>query len=424
MYLITDARRLTGLLLARSAANHSKRPRTPAIDRGMSEDRLFRAWRIRFYSCGVLASYLLFALIGCCSGTLGKTLGCVDFHWIWLSGRFAITGRSARIFDPALFLPAQGALVGAGCTLYPFAYPPTFLFFTAPLGRLSYPGALAAWDLATLALYLAAVSAILPRRTALIAAMTPFWVLASLAFGHNGLLTAGLMGLVLVSIERRPWLAALCLGLLSYKPQFGILFPLALVASRNWRLLAGSAVAGIVFGLAAAFAFGWQGWPAFTSALLSRHSIADPSGQAALIIETPFGLLHMLGAHGALAWAVQLAVAAVAAAAVWLVWRGSRPFNLKAAALCAGALLATPYALIYDLPILTIGAAFLVKDGLDRGFLRGERTTLLICWAVAFIAPLPSGSIFALALLFLATRRVYAAADDKAIDEALAAVTP
>jgi len=73
------------------------------------------------------------------------------------------------------------------------------------------------------------------------------------------------------------------------------------------------------------------------------------------------------------------------------------------------ALMVTPYVLRYDLCILSIPVAFLVKDGLSRGFLAGERTVILIC-LVAFLlwlAPMmPVGAVISPVILFLIARRV------------------
>ena len=66
----------------------------------------------------------------------------------------------------------------------------------------------------------------------------------------------------------------------------------------------------------------------------------------------------------------------------------------------------------YDLCILSIPVAFLVKDGLSRGFLAGERTAILIC-LVAFLlwlAPMmPVGPVVYPVILFLIVRRIVAA---------------
>jgi hypothetical protein len=63
---------------------------------------------------------------------------------------------------------------------------------------LPYLTALPVWILATIALYLAAVYLIIPRPAAIIAALTPMAVAVNVLFGHNGFLTAGLIGLALV----------------------------------------------------------------------------------------------------------------------------------------------------------------------------------------------------------------------------------
>ena len=95
---------------------------------------------------------------------------------------------------------------------------------------------------------------------------------------------------------------------------------------------------------------------------------------------------------------MQIFIATCAVPFVCLLWAGSYPYAVKAAALAFGSLVASPHAFSYDLCILTIAGMFLVKDGLNRDFLRGERTFLLVC----------SGSIvilFGLVPLFAATPR-------------------
>jgi arabinofuranan 3-O-arabinosyltransferase len=40
-------------------------------------------------------------------------------------------------------------------------------------------------------------------------------------------------------------LAGICLGLLTYKPQFGLLFPIALIAVGHWRVFVSASVTAI-----------------------------------------------------------------------------------------------------------------------------------------------------------------------------------
>jgi hypothetical protein len=66
----------------------------------------------------------------------------------------------------------------------------------------------------------------------------------------------------------------------------------------------------------------------------------------------------------------------------------------------------SPYILFYDLCILSIAVAFLVRDGLARGFLPGERTAILICFAALFLVQVPIGPVVCVTLFFLAARRI------------------
>jgi hypothetical protein len=97
-----------------------------------------------------------------------------------------------------------------------------------------------------------------------------------------------------------------------------------------------------------------------------------------------------MGFGASASWAAQAPVSLAAAAAVVVLWSRPIAYELKAAALAVAALMATPYALTYDYCVLSMAVAFLVKDGLRRGFLGAERGILIGCWVglsfLAFIA--------------------------------------
>jgi uncharacterized membrane protein len=56
------------------------------------------------------------------------------------------------------------------------------------------------------------------------------------------------------------------------------------------------------------------------------------------------------------------------AAALILLWRSRACYEIKAAGLAVGALLATPYIYMYDLVVLAVAIAFLLRLSLRRGF--------------------------------------------------------
>jgi Glycosyltransferase family 87 len=329
---------------------------------------------------------------------------CKDFLGFWTTSRLALSGTAAQIYDPDIFSRAIALVAPVKCLVAGTVdYPPTLLFFTYPLGLMSYPIALAVWLAITLLLYLTAVYAIIPRVAALLVALSVWPVYQNIVLGHVGFLTAGLFGLALASMERRPLLSGICVGLLIYKPQFGILFPVALLASRNWRVFFAATATGVLFA-AAAVAFGSEVWPLFLKAIFERAAVLDNDPGSARWLLSIFGALRRAGFSADLAWAAQLGVIAAMACIVWMLWARPIPHTLKAAALGVAALLASPHSFQYDFCILPIAAAFLVKDGLAHEFRRGERGTLLAGWfALRMIGAFPA--ILCVVLLALVVRR-------------------
>jgi hypothetical protein len=376
------------------------------------EDQIFTDRRVRFYGIGVAVAYALSLAWRLVRGQWAilpdGRLRCIDFGWMWVSGNFANSTAPIEIYDYSKFAAAQLALFGPqNCPFIPqFDYPPTSLFITYPLGWMSYLVAFPVWMFATFLLYEAAIYAIIPRLTAVIVAVAPFYVAVNADFGHNGFLTAALIALTLVSLERGPWLSGIFLGLLTYKPHFGVLFPLALLASRNWRALASAAAASVFLGMAAGIAFGFQGWPSFIEPLLERHGTLAQDGQSELALHSVFGLLRWTETNASVPLLGHLTVAFVVALTVWIVWSKPIPYSLKAALLCVGSVMVSPYILFYDLCILSIAVTFLVRDGIGRGFLPGERSVILICFAALFLVRVPIGPVVCATLLILTVRRI------------------
>jgi arabinofuranan 3-O-arabinosyltransferase len=127
-------------------------------------------------------------------------------------------------------------------------------------------------------------------------------------------------------------------------------------------------------------------------------------------MQSLFALLRTLGVPEAGAWIGQGLLSCAIAAAIWAVWsnRAHDP-ALKAAALGAGALLATPYIYLYDMVTITIPMAFLIGLGMSRGFLRyeiaGFVTIMLLIASFPFLK-LPVGLVASAILAALVLRRL------------------
>jgi arabinofuranan 3-O-arabinosyltransferase len=352
---------------------------------------IFQDWWLQSFCYALAALYLVYFVILIRAGSwivdaAGQPIY-TDFACAWTAAIQATSGHAASLYDPSKFVQIQAAVVGSSDYIYPnWPYPPTFLLILAPLAALEYSHAFIVWDVATLIGCITVVYLIVQRHTAIALVLaTPFSAWNFLA-AHNGFLTAGLVGASLLLLERRPVLAGVFLGLLTYKPQFGILFPVALLAMREWRAIASCAITVVLFAVAALVAFGPAVWTAFPQELVAQAGLnfpADPDSNWAYL-QTAYGLIRSLRGGNNLAWLVQGLITLSTAVIVWIIWRSQISYDLKAAILSAAALLATPYAFAYDIAAIVIPAAFLAKDQLNHGLLRGEKAM----WIVLFGAPL------------------------------------
>jgi hypothetical protein len=116
--------------------------------------------------------------------------------------------------------------------------------------------------------------------------------------------------------------------------------------------------------VASCAAFGVQAWAVFFCALPIASQAALVEGRADWgKLQSVFAVTRLLGGSEALAWTLQLGLAVAVATVLWQLWRSRISFDLKAAALSVGALLVTPYLFLYDLVLLAIAMAFLIRAG-------------------------------------------------------------
>ena len=274
-----------------------------------------------------------------------------------------------------------------------------------PLGLVPYVPAAITWIAIGFCLYLAAVGAIIPRFSTLAVAATAPTARWAVFTMQTGFFTAALIGGSLVLLERRKVAAGTMLGLLIFKPHFAILFPVVLIAARQWRVLASAIVAMTALVVASLLAFGSETWIGFYRSLIDTSSVNLVGGNMGRpTIESFFGVVRSIGGSAELAWTCHAVVAATTALGVcWLWRRDDISYSLKASALSLGTFVVTPYLRGYDLVGLAIPFAFLVRSSLESGFLRGERTALVglligSSLLVSFGQPLPCGPALIAAL--------------------------
>ncbi len=320
-----------------------------------------------------------------------------DFVNTWAGSYLALSGHSEQVYDFWKIHEAEKAAVHArNVSVFGWYYPPTYLLIVLPLALLPYLWALAAWTLATLAAYLSVLRRLAPFKETLWLALAFPGTFVNLINGQNGFLSAALLGGGVAYLENRPMLAGCLFGLLVFKPHLGILIPLALVVTRQWRCLLAAGVSSVGFVGLSLLAFGSEMWRAFFHTIPVAQSLILDQGLIPYAYQqSVLAALRLWYVPVRISYTVQAIVSLpVALALVW-VWTINCSARLKGAALVISGLLATPYLFDYDLTSLGIAIALLATEGLENGFLPFEKTALIL----AYLAPVASRVVAKYALI-------------------------
>jgi arabinofuranan 3-O-arabinosyltransferase len=291
-----------------------------------------------------------------------------DFAMLWGAGRVTLQGKPADAYDWDRHAAAMAEGLGRVEPPLPFHYPPYFLAVAATFAALPYLPAMLAWSFLGLAAYLLVCARIVGRWEGAVWLGASIVTFGNLVAGQNGFVTAALLGGALLALPTRPLLAGLLLGALSFKPQLGLLVPLALAAGGCWRAFGAAAATVASLALVTAGVLGIETWQAFLANVgrISGHVASD---QLDIVhkLHTAFGTLVLMGVAKPVALAVQGMLAAALAGLVVIAWRSAAPHALKAAVLAVAMAMASPYVFFYDLTLLAVAQGFLLRHWLANG---------------------------------------------------------
>jgi len=283
-----------------------------------------------------------------------------DFINVWSGPRLAFGGRLMTLFDLSGYHTAIGELFGHKLPFHNWGYPLFVLPAFWPLAQLPYFWALAVWTVGLFAAFAwVAVSQIEPRErwtAVLVLALAPA-SLINIVGGQNGFLSAALLLGGVLAIDRRPVLAGVMFGLLTFKPQLGIALPFVLVMLGAWRVIASATVTVVVLvGLSFAM-FGVEPWRQYIEVaghyqvMLLEHF---GNGFYALMMSSVTAGARTFGLSYPVALAIQAVVSSVVLAGTcWAVRRTADPCR-RAFVLACAATLITPYAFDYDLTAIAV----------------------------------------------------------------------
>jgi hypothetical protein len=233
----------------------------------------------------------------------------------------------------------------------------------------------------------------------------------------------------LLAMERgRPYLAGLALGFLAYKPQLGLLIPVALIASRDWRVFFSTGATALGLAALATLILGPELWVVFLKNAPLLREVMEEGMLPWHKMPSAFIFFRYLGVPAFFSYVLQALTAFAAAACVAVVWRRLGASRLAWAVLVSATLLVPPYTFDYELAITGIVLVILASDMAERGATRLEKAALVGLYVVPLlVAPfaehthLQIGFPALLVLLFLSMKRAMSLAT---LRPSLSSLTP
>ena len=303
-----------------------------------------------------------------------------DFLNTWMGGRSMFGDGPAPWFDVRTYNDALRHMLGAPYQQHYWSYPPHLMLFIWPFGLMPYLPAYIVWCVVGVALYLLACSSALPRERMVFLAVAPS-IAVCIFFGQNGFYTAALLIGGLLSLDRRPVLAGVLFGILTIKPQMGILLPVILLLERRWLTIASAVVTTAVLVVLTSMLFGWQVWVEFYQKVLPQQQWLTVHGDGLLfaVVSSVFYGARLVHLPLSIAWALQGIVAVLALAGlVWAYWKRRDP-ALSLAYFVTATFLVTPYILNYDMVVFGFVVA-LLRDRADNTM--RDHWLLLALWTL------------------------------------------
>jgi alpha-1,2-mannosyltransferase len=353
--------------------------------------------------------------------TSGAVVGS-DFPFFWVAAHIESGQDLQMAYNGELFsLDAALQRWGPAFEAKYWAYPPHFLLALRPLSGLSYGAAFAVWSAASVALFALAVWTTFGQswRTVGFTVLAPA-ALFCLWLGQTGLIMSALLIGGIGWLWRRPILAGVLLGLLTFKPPLGLLVPFALLAGGHWRaILAASLTAGALF-LASVAIYGLDGWATYLTNLPGRQTSLQEEFGGLIVNLSPTVIMaaRLVGLDAAIQYGLQaLTVIGVLACVVW-AFRGGKDLGLCCALLFIGTMLASPFSLSYDMNMVTLAVWLVLQDMRRTGTKAGERSFAAATWLLPVLiyflneAHIPVGPLV-LAAAFVVVMKRLARGDDE-----------
>jgi alpha-1,2-mannosyltransferase len=332
-------------------------------------------------------------------GAIGLNLDALGTDWmVFHSGaRRFFSGQMAGLYDGDAFTAQLNRTfadwLSAPLPFRPFVYPPSYLLLILPFGALPFLSSYIAFQ---------AVTAVLLGVALWFGADRPGWrglviggallgpaAAINVAVGQNAFLIAALLVAGMRLLPVKPALGGFLLGVLTVKPQFWLLVPVALLAAREWRALGWSVLAGLMLAVASALVLGLGPWREWLNLALGSYATPDAKWieYGRMWGVSVDACLASIGLPAALANTGQMLAILVAGALTYAVFSRDEAADRKLAVLLAATVLAAPHVSLHDLVLLTLAGLLWVVDAVHRPRSLGEWTMALALGFVPLFGP-------------------------------------
>lgn len=283
-----------------------------------------------------------------------------DFVNYWTASKLVLSGQVMDLFSGQdVYFPHLQAAFGADYPWHNWSYPPHYLLFVLPLGLLPFHVSMILFVVVTMIVYLHAVHTLgrsIDAPTALL--LVPF-IACNIITAQNGFITGSLVLYGLALRERRPLLAGVAIGLLTAKPQLGVLLPLLLLFERRWAVILSASVTAIAAVALTVLLFGVDVWKGFLEHTVPYQTDVMKYGGGTFLYMMPsvYGALRGFDFDAASALAAHMPVAGLVLAGFVASLFVLKSAEERAFGLVLATFLITPYSLTYDLGALSAFAA-------------------------------------------------------------------
>ena len=319
-----------------------------------------------------------------------------DFANYWAAARLVLDGKTMDLFGPweIYFAHLKGAF-GDTFPWHNWSYPPHYLLLIWPLGFFGYKAGLLLFVAVTFALFVPAYRALIGDRS-LVAwiAVGPF-IVHNFWVAQNGYLTASLALGALALRDRRPVLAGVLLGLLTIKPQLGLLFPFLLLAERRWTVIASATVSTLLLiGLSAAI-FGIDAWRGYVNDVLPYQAFVmrELEGTFLTMMPSVYGALRIWNVGPHLALVLHFVVVAPFVVILIVALFRTDSARDRSILVLIGTFIVTPYALTYDMGLFSAAVGLIATRDKSTWPEDKERILVLTLAMLLPIMMIPLGTV-------------------------------